>query len=110
MTPAAPAPTPGRARPLRAVNDEELPAPLVDDTSRAAVSDAAQALAQLRTPYWLGDTGVHPHAPASLLAQARAMLPDAVADARDQGLTWTEIGQLLGLTPETAARRYRPHQ
>ncbi len=38
------------------------------------------------------------------------MVPEAVHAARDQGLTWTEIGQLLGLTAETAARRYRPHQ
>jgi hypothetical protein len=50
------------------------------------------------------------HALASLLAQAHALLPDAVTDARDQGLTWTEIGQLLDLSATTAARRYRPHQ
>lgn len=109
MTPAAPASAPDRARPLRAVTDSELPTPLLDNTIRAVVSDAVEALTRQRTPYWLGDTRVRLHALASLLAQAHALLPDAVTDARDQGLTWTEIGQLLGLTAETAARRYRPH-
>jgi hypothetical protein len=28
-------------------------------------------------------------------------------DARDQELTWAQIGELLGTTPATAARRYR---
>ena len=66
-----------------------------------------ETLARLRTPYWLGDTGVRLHALASLLAQAQQLLPDAVAQARDQELTWDEIGELLGLTGPTAARRYR---
>lgn len=79
-------------------------------SSRAVLDEAVETLARLRTPYWLGDTGVRLHALASLLAQTHALLPDAVADARDQDLTSTEIGQLLGLTPDTAARRYRPHQ
>jgi hypothetical protein len=69
---------------------------VLDDVSRAVLDEAVEALARLRTPYWLGDTGVHLHALASLLTQAHALLPDAVADARDQDLTWTEIGQLLG--------------
>jgi len=48
------------------------------------------------------------HALASLLKQGQALLPGAVAQARDQGLTWDQIGQLLGLTGPAAARRYRP--
>jgi hypothetical protein len=107
MTPAAPAsPAP---RP-RLVGPDELPAPAIDDLSLTVVTDTVEALARLRTPYWHGDNGVLLHALASLLAQAHALLPKAVADARDQGLTWTEIGQLLGLSADTAARRYRPHQ
>jgi len=50
---------------------------------------------------------VHLHALASLLAQAQRLPPDAVAQARDQDLTWDQIGQLLGLSGSTAARRYR---
>jgi hypothetical protein len=115
MTPATPPPTapppaPGGPRPLRAVGPDELAGPIIDDVSRAVLDEAVEALARLRTPYWLGDSGVRLHALASLLAQAHALLPDTVHDARDQDLTWTEIGQLLGLTADTAARRYRPHQ
>jgi hypothetical protein len=31
----------------------------------------------------------------------------AVDDARDQELTWAQIGELLNVTAATAARRYR---
>jgi hypothetical protein len=93
--------------PLRLTQPEEMPAPLVDDLSAAILTEAIDALAALRTPYWLGDTGVHLHALASLLTQAQQLLPEAVAQARDQELTWDEIGQLLGLSGSTAARRYR---
>ena len=61
----------------------------------------------LRTAYWLGDSAVHLHALTSLITQAEQLLPQAVHDARDQELTWTQIGELLGTTAATAARRYR---
>jgi hypothetical protein len=102
--------TADRAHGLRIVSPHEEPAPRCDDLSVIVVNDAVDTLARLRTPYWLGDTGVHLHALASLIRQAHALLPDAVHDARDQGLTWTQIGQLLDLSPDTAARRYRHHQ
>jgi hypothetical protein len=94
---------------LRLTQPDEMPAPVVDDLTATVLSEAVDALAALRTPYWLGDSAVHLHALASLLAQAQRLLPDAVAQARDQELTWDEIGQLLGLTGATAARRYRHH-
>ena len=93
---------------LRLTQPEEMPAPVADDLSAAILTEAIDALAMLRTPYWLGDTGVHLHALASLIAQAQRLLPDAVAQARDQELTWDEIGRLLGVSGATAARRYRP--
>ena len=43
----------------------------------------------------------------SLIAQAQQLLPQAVHDARDQELTWAQIGELLNTTAGTAARRYR---
>jgi hypothetical protein len=92
---------------LRLTQPEEMPAPIVDDLSATVLREAIDALAALRTPYWLGDSGVHLHALASLLAQAEQLLPDAVAQARDQELTWDEIGQLLAISGPTAARRYR---
>jgi len=85
----------------------QLPAPITGDDSLAVLTDAIDHLAQLRTAYWLGDSAVHLHALASLTVQAEQLLPQAVADARDQELTWTQIGELLGTTAATAARRYR---
>jgi hypothetical protein len=68
--------------------------------------EAADKLARLRTASWLGDSWVRLHTLASLIAQAERLLPQAVHDARDQDLTWTQIGELLGTTAATAARRY----
>ena len=98
--------TPARRR-LRLTQPEQMPAPVVDDLSATVLAEAIDALAALRTPYWLGDAAVHLHALASLHAQAQRLIPDAVARARDQDLTWKEIGDLLGLPGPTAARRYR---
>jgi hypothetical protein len=94
---------------LRPTTAGELPAPRTDPDSATILTEAIDALASLRTPYWLGDSGVRLHALTSLLEQARRQLPDAVAHARDQGLTWHEIGQLLGITATAAARHYRNH-
>ncbi len=92
---------------LRLTQPGELPAPRTDADSAAVIAKAVDTLAALRTPYWLGDSAVGLHAIASLIAQAHKMLPAAVHAARDQGHTWAEIGQLLNLSPATAARRYR---
>ena len=93
----------------RPVTDDDLPAPRVDQHSAIIVSDAVDALAALRTPYWLGDSAVRLHALASLIAQAQQLLPGAVHDAREQEHSWTQIGQLLNVSPATAANRYRRH-
>jgi hypothetical protein len=98
------------ARNLRVVEHNEHPAPRVDDHSAHLVGEAVDALARLRTPYWLGDSTVRLHALASLIRQAEQLLPQAVADARDQGLAWKEINQLVNTTPAAAARRYRPNK
>ena len=92
---------------LRLARPGQLPAPATGDDSLAVLTDAIDHLAQLRTAYWLGDSAVHLHTLASLIAQAEQLLPQAVCDARDQELTWTQIGELLGTTAATAARRYR---
>jgi len=87
----------------------ELPAPRADADSAAVLAQAVDTLAALRTPYWLGDSAVGLHALASLIAHAQQIIPAAVHQARDQGHTWAEIGQLLNLSPAAAARRYRKH-
>ena len=93
--------------PLRLARPGQLPAPTTGDDSLQVLTDAADQLARLRTAYWLGDSAVHLHALTSLIAQAQQLLHQAVHDARDQELTWAQIGELLGTTPATAARRYR---
>jgi hypothetical protein len=98
------------SRTLRPVTDHDLPAPRVDQHSAIILSDAVDALAALRTPYCLGDAAVRLHALASLIAQAQQLLPGAVHDAREQEHSWTQIGQLLNISPATAASRYRNHR
>jgi hypothetical protein len=93
--------------PLRLARPGQLPAPTTGDDSLHVLGEAIDALARLRTAYWLGDSAVHLHALASLIAQAQQLLPQAVHDALDQELTWAQIGELLGTTAATAARRYR---
>jgi hypothetical protein len=96
-----------RRPPLRLARPGQLPAPTAGPGSLQVLDEAIDQLARLRTPYWLGDSAVRLHALASLIAQAQQLLPQAIHDARDQELTWTQIGELLGTTPATAARRYR---
>ena len=93
--------------PLRLTRPGQLPARATADDSLQVLDQAIDQLARLRTPYWLGDSAVRLHALASLIAPTPQLLPQAVADARDQELTWAQIGQLLGTTAATAARRYR---
>ena len=93
--------------PLRLTRPGELPAPATGDDSPPSSPRRSTPSPALRTPYWLGDSAVHLHALTSLIAQAEQLLPEAVHDARDQELTWAQIGELLGTTAATAARRYR---
>jgi hypothetical protein len=93
--------------PLHLTRPGQLPAPATGDDSLQVLTEAIEHLARLRTAYWLGDSAVHLHALASLIAQAGQLLPQAVHDARDQELTWAQIGELLGTTAATAAHRYR---
>jgi hypothetical protein len=93
--------------PLRLAHPGQLPAPSTGPDSLQVLDEAIDQLARLRTPYWLGDSAVYLHALASLIAQAQQLLPQAVHDARDQELTWAQIGELTGTTASTAARRYQ---
>jgi len=92
---------------LRLARPAQLPAPAAGPDSLQVLDEAIDRLARLRTPYWLGDSAVRLHALTSLITQAGQLLPQAVHDAHDQELTWTQIGELLGTTAATAARRYR---
>jgi hypothetical protein len=93
--------------PLHLIRPGQLPAPRTGDDSLHVLTEATGNLARQRTPYWLGDSGIRLHALASLITQAEQLLPQAIHDARDQEHTWTQIGELLGTTAATAARRYK---
>ena len=95
--------------PLRLARPGQLPAPATGQDSLQVLDEAIDQLARLRTPYWLGDSAVRLHALTSLITQAQQLLPQAIHDARDQELTWAQIGELLGTTAGTAAGRYRNH-
>jgi hypothetical protein len=93
--------------PLHLTRPGQPPAPVTGDDSLQVLTESVDSLARLRTAYWPGDCAVNLHALASLIAQAGQLLPKAVHHARDQELTWAQIGELLNTTPATAARRYR---
>jgi len=75
------------------------------DTERI-IGDAIESLGKLRGLQWVGDAGVTLHLLASLVAEADARLPHAVADARDQDYSWAQIADLLGVTRASAWQRY----
>ena len=43
---------------------------------------------------------------ASLLADAESRLPEAVADARERGYSWAEVGSRLAISASAARHRY----
>jgi DNA-binding NarL/FixJ family response regulator len=81
--------------------------PVVDDDSAEILDDAVHNLTMNRSPLNDGHAGLRLHVLASLIAQAQALLPDAVADARDQGFSWSDIANDLGISASTARRHYR---
>jgi hypothetical protein len=79
--------------------------PFTDMASRAILDHAITCLVLVRG----GDLGVPAatiSALVSLIAEAEAALPDAVAGARGRGYTWNRIAQRLGSTIPAARRRY----
>lgn len=83
---------------------------LVDDDASQIIEDTIYQLSIYRSPMALGDGVLRVHALATLIAGAAALLPGAVADARDEGHTWTDIAHQLGVTADTARRRYNNRQ
>ena len=79
--------------------------PHLDEETLALVDDAVESLACLRGSVG-SDAGAVLSCLASLIAEAQGRLPDAVAAARDQDYTWSEIAARLAITASTARRRY----
>jgi hypothetical protein len=82
---------------------------LVDDDSDQALELAVHHLELARSPLNQGDSALRVHVLVSLIAQAETLLADAVADARDQDHQWADIAAQLGVTADTARRRYSRH-
>ena len=82
---------------------------VVDNDSADAIAEAVHHLTMCRSPMNQGDGALRIHVLASLITQAQALLPDAVADARDQDHQWSDIAHQLGVTADTAQRRYSRH-
>jgi len=80
--------------------------PVIDEDSETVLEDAVELLGTLRSPLNAGHAGLRIHALASLIAQAEALLPDAVADARERDFHWSEIAADLGISATAARRRY----
>jgi hypothetical protein len=85
--------------------DQYVP-PTTDEYSAAVFDNAIESLANLRGFQWLGDAAATLHLVASLMAEAGSRLPRAVADARDQELSWAQIADLLGVTRASVWQRY----
>jgi hypothetical protein len=82
---------------------------VVDDDSAEALELAVHHLELARSPLNQGDGALRVHVLVSLIAQADALLADAVVDARDQDHLWADIAAQLGVTADTARRRYAHH-
>ena len=80
--------------------------PIIDDDTADAVENAIHHISTNRSPLNETHAGLRLHALASLIAQAQALLPTAVADARNHDFHWTEIAAELGITTSAARRRY----
>lgn len=79
--------------------------PLVNHETAEILDDAVVRLITLRDLEW-GDCLAELHALTSLAIQLQLRLPDAVADAIDQGYSWPEVAEQLDVTPATARRRH----
>ncbi|MGH9088928.1 MAG: hypothetical protein ACRDYZ_12600 [Acidimicrobiales bacterium] len=81
--------------------------PSIGDDTVAVLDEALASLGTVRMPTgWLGDAAVELHLLASLRAEIERRLPETVAAARDQELSWAAIGDLVGTTRAAAWQRF----
>ena len=84
-------------------------APQIDNDSATALEQALEILRLLRggEPYNSADRLT---ALTSITAAAHAALPDAIADAVEQGFTWQQIAHSAGISISVARRRHNQTQ
>lgn len=83
--------------------------PRIGDDDAAVLAEALDSLGLMRFPLSLGDGTAELHCLGSLLEQAKARIPGAVAEARDQDHSWEEIATCLGISPSAARHRFAAH-
>jgi DNA-directed RNA polymerase specialized sigma24 family protein len=81
-------------------------APAVGTDTESVLNEAIDSLATRRAMGRRGEAGADLHLLTSLIKEATRRLPRAVASARDQGYSWAEIADLLGVTRASAWQRY----
>lgn len=81
--------------------------PVCDEASEIVLDRALHSLQLLRAPMHYGDAGLELHALASLRAEIDTRIAPAIADARDQNITWTAIAGQLGLTASQARQLHQ---
>lgn len=80
-------------------------APCTGADSRLAMDAAIESLRVARN-FGHGDAAATLHLLASLVVEAEARLRGAVAAARQDGCSWAEVADLLGVTRASAWQRY----
>jgi len=91
-----------------AMNDrrDHYLAPAADKDTEKVLDEAIDSLATRRAMGRRGEAGADLHLLTSLIKETTRRLPRAVAFARDQGYSWAEIADLLGVTRASAWQRY----
>jgi hypothetical protein len=80
-------------------------APYIDDDSAQVIADAIDTLRLLRSAE-MYNSADDLSLLVSLATQARALIPDAIDAAVEQGFTWTQIAHSAGISPAAARRRH----
>lgn len=80
------------------------PPPYTDDESAGVLDDAVETLGIIRSLGWFRYPAIELHLLASLAAQTRRALSEAVAAARDEDMSWDDIARLAGISTATARR------
>lgn len=91
------------------IGASSVAAPQLDDDATTAVEEALETLRLLRNGERYNNAD-RLTALSSIALAAQALLPDAIADAVEQGFTWDQIAHCAGTSTSAARRRYAQAQ
>jgi hypothetical protein len=87
------------------IGASSVAAPQLDGDATTAVEEALETLRLLRNGERYNNAD-RLTALSSIALAAQALLPDAIADAVEQGFTWDQIAHCAGTSTSAARRRY----